>query len=81
VLTDTSGLGDINIKDDDSCFVKMLIYLSIMLYIDYVTLIMSLLDLYYLVAMLAEFGMDSLLLFSPTPQEKFRLVINQLVCS
>jgi hypothetical protein len=70
VLTDTSGLEDFYIKDDDSCFVKMLIYLSIMLYIDYVTLIM-----------LAEFDMDSLLLFSPTPQEKFRLVINQLVCS
>jgi hypothetical protein len=64
---DTSGHGDIYIKDDDSCFFKMLIYLSIMLYIDYVTLIMSL--------------WDSLLLFSPTPQEKFRLVINQLVCS
>jgi hypothetical protein len=80
VLTDTSGLGDIYIKDDDSCFVKMLIYLSIMFYIDYVTLIMSLWDLYYLVAMLAEFDMDSLLLF-PTPQEKFRLVVNQLVCS
>jgi hypothetical protein len=42
---------------------------------------MSLWDLYYLVAMLAEFDMDSLLLFSPTPQEKFRLVINQSVCS
>jgi hypothetical protein len=28
----------------------------------------------------AEFDMDSLLLFS-TPQEKFRLVINQSVCS
>jgi hypothetical protein len=27
-----------------------------------------------------EFDMDSLLLF-PTPQEKFRLVINQSVCS
>jgi hypothetical protein len=81
VLTDTSGLEDFYIKDDDSCFVKMLIYLSIMLYIDYVTLIMSLWDLYYLVVMLAEFDMDSLLLFSPTPQEKFRLVINQLVCS
>jgi hypothetical protein len=65
VLTDTSGLGDIYIKDDDSCFVKMFIYLSIMLYIDYVTLIMSLWDLYYLVAMLAEFDMDSPLLFSP----------------
>jgi hypothetical protein len=50
MLMDTSGLGDIYIKDDDSYFVKMLIYLSIMLYIDYVTLIMSLWDLYYLVA-------------------------------
>jgi hypothetical protein len=65
VLTDTSGLGDIYIKDDDSYFVKMLIYLSIMLYIDYVTLIMSLWDVYYLVAILVEFNMDSLLLFSP----------------
>jgi hypothetical protein len=63
-----SDLGDIYIKDDDSCFVKMLIYLSIILYIDYVTLIMSLWDLYYLVAMLAEFDIDSLLLFS-TPQD------------
>jgi hypothetical protein len=35
VLTDTSGLGDIYIKDDDSCYVKMLIYLSFMLYINY----------------------------------------------
>jgi hypothetical protein len=68
LLKDTSGLGDIYIKDDDSCFVKMLIYLSIMLDIDYVTLIMSLWDLYYLVVMLAEFDMDSLLLF-PTPQD------------
>jgi hypothetical protein len=42
MLTDMSGLGDIYIKDNDSCFVKMLIYLSIMFYIDYVTLIMSL---------------------------------------
>jgi hypothetical protein len=65
---DTSDLGDIYIKDDDSCFVKMLIYLLIMLYIDNFTLIMSLWDLYYLVVMLAEFDMDSLLLF-PTPQD------------
>jgi hypothetical protein len=36
MLTDTSGLGDIYIKDDDSYYVKMFIYLSIMLYIDYV---------------------------------------------
>jgi hypothetical protein len=35
VLTDTSGLGDIYIKDDDSCYVKMFIYLSFMLYINY----------------------------------------------
>jgi hypothetical protein len=35
VLTDTSGLGDIYIKDDDSCYVKMLIYLSFMIYINY----------------------------------------------
>jgi hypothetical protein len=59
----------------------MLIVYHFMLYIIYVTLIMSLWDLYYLVAILAEFDMDSLLLFSPTPHEKFRLVINQLVCS
>jgi hypothetical protein len=72
VLTDTTDLGDIYIKDDDSCFVKMLIYLSIMLYIDYFTLIMSLWDLYYLVAMLAEFDMDSLLLF-PTLQTLVKL--------
>jgi hypothetical protein len=31
-----SGLGDIYIKDDDSYYVKMFIYLSIILYIDYV---------------------------------------------
>jgi hypothetical protein len=68
VLTDTSGLGDIYIKDDDSCYVKMFIYLSIMLYIDYITLIMSLWDLYYLIAILVKFDMDSLLLF-PTPQD------------
>jgi hypothetical protein len=35
VLTDTSDLGDIYIKDDDSCYVKMFIYLSFMLYINY----------------------------------------------
>jgi hypothetical protein len=36
VLTNTSGLGDIYIKDDDSYYVNMFIYLSIILYIDYV---------------------------------------------
>jgi hypothetical protein len=35
VLTDTSGLGDIYINDDDSCYVKMFIYLPFMLYINY----------------------------------------------
>jgi hypothetical protein len=35
VLTDTSGLRDIYIKDDDSCCVKMFIYLPFMLYINY----------------------------------------------
>jgi hypothetical protein len=35
VLTDKSGLGDIYIKDDDSCYVKMFSYLSFMLYINY----------------------------------------------
>jgi hypothetical protein len=35
VLTYTSGLRDIYIKDDDSCYVKMFIYLSFMLYINY----------------------------------------------
>jgi hypothetical protein len=35
VLTDTRGLGDIYIKDDDSYYVKMFIYLSFMLYINY----------------------------------------------
>jgi hypothetical protein len=78
VLTDTSGLGDIYIKDDDSCFVKMLIYLSITFYIDYVTLIMSLWDLYYLVAMLAEFSIDSLLLF-PTLQTLVKLPQRSMV--
>jgi hypothetical protein len=32
---DTSSLGDIYIKDDDSCYVKMFIYLSFMFYINY----------------------------------------------
>jgi hypothetical protein len=36
-----------------------------MLYISYVTLIMILWELYNLVAILVEFDMDSLLLFSP----------------
>jgi hypothetical protein len=35
VLTDTSGLRDIYFKDYDSCYVKMFIYLSFMLYINY----------------------------------------------
>jgi hypothetical protein len=45
----------------------MLIVYRFMPYINYVILIMSLWDLYYLVAILAEFDMDSLLLFPHTP--------------
>jgi hypothetical protein len=57
-----SGLGDIYIKDDDSCYVKMFIYLSIILYIDYVYSDHEFMG--SILAMLAEFDMDSLLLFS-----------------
>jgi len=37
---DTSGLGDIYIKDDDFCYVIMLIVYCLMLYIIYAALIM-----------------------------------------
>ena len=57
VLTVTSGLGDIYIKCDDSCCVKIL------------TLIMRLWDLYNLLAILVEFDMDSLAI-SPILQEE-----------
>jgi len=60
-----SGLGDIYIKGDESCVLNMLIVYCLILYIIYVTLIMRLWDLYNLVAILVEFDMDSLLLFSP----------------
>jgi len=80
-LTVRSGLGDIYIKGDDSCVLNMLITYCLMLYIIYVTLIMRLWELYNLLAILVEFDMDSLLLFSPKPYEKFRLVINQSVGS
>jgi len=63
VLTVKSGLRDSCIKGDDSCCVKILIIYYLMLYIIYVTLIMSLWDLYNLVAILVVFDMDSLLLF------------------
>ena len=43
----------------------MLIIYYLMLYIIYVTLITRLWELYNLVAILVEFDMDSLLLFSP----------------
>ena len=79
MLTVKSGLGDSCIDDDDSCVLNMLSVYCLMLYIIYVTLIMRLWKLYNLVAILVEFDMDSLLLFSPKPQEKFRLVINQSV--
>jgi len=52
VLTDTSGLGDIYIKDDDSGYVNMLIIYCFMLYIIYVILTMSLWDLYNIDAIL-----------------------------
>ena len=65
VLTVKSGLGDFCINGDDSCCVKILIIYYLMLYIIYVTLVMRLWDLYNLVAILVEFDMDSLLLFSP----------------
>ena len=64
-LTVRSGLGDIYIKGDDSCVLNMLIVYYLMLYIIYVTLIMRLWELYNLVAILVEFDIDSLLLFSP----------------
>ena len=60
-----SGLGDSCIDDDDSCVLYMFIIYYLMLYIIYVTLIMSLWELYNLVAILVEFNMDSLLLFLP----------------
>ena len=80
MLTDTSDLGDIYMKDDDSCDVNILIIYYFMLYIIYVTLIMSLWDLNNLVALIfAEFDIDSLFLFSPHLTRSFRLVINQSV--
>jgi len=65
VLTVKSGLGDSCIDDDDSCVLNMLVIYYLMLYINYVTLIMRLWDLYNLIAILVEFDMDSLLLFPP----------------
>jgi hypothetical protein len=70
---------DIYIKGDDSCCVKILNFYCLMLYIIYVTLIMRLWDLYNLVAIIAEFDMDSLLLFPPYFRRSVRLVINQSV--
>jgi len=80
-LTVRSGLGDCCIKGDDSCRVKMCIIYCLMLYNIYVTLIMRLWDLYILVAILVEFDMDLLLLFSPHIRTCFRLMINQSVGS
>ena len=64
-LTVRSGLGDIYIKGDESCVLNMLIIYCLMLYTIYVTLIMRLWDIYNLVAILVEFDIDSLLLYSP----------------
>ena len=52
MLTVKSDLGDAYIKDDDSCYAKILIIYCFMLYIIYVTLIMRLWDLYNLVVIL-----------------------------
>ena len=65
VLTVKSGLGDSCIDDDDSCVLNMPIIYYSMLYINYVTLIMRLWELYNLVAILVDFDMESLLLFPP----------------
>jgi len=65
MLTIMSGLRDIYIKGDDSCFVEILIIYYIMLYIIYITLIMRLWDPNNLVTIIAELDMDSLLLFTP----------------
>ena len=81
VLTVTSGLGNSYIKGDESCCVNILIVYCLMLYIIYVTLIMRPWDLYYLVFILAEFILDSLLLSSPHLRRSIGLVINQLVGS
>ena len=77
VLTVTSGLGDSYIKGDEFCCVKILIVYCLMLYIIYVTLIMRAWDLYNLVAILAEFVLDSLLLSPPHLRRSIGLVINQ----
>ena len=81
VLTVKSGLGDSCINGDDSWVLNMPIIYYLMLYIIYVILIMSLWELYNLVAILVEFDMDSLLLFPPHFRRWFRLVINQSVGS
>jgi len=76
VLTIKSSLGDSYIKGDDSYCVKILIVYCFMLYIIYVTLIMRLWDLYNLVAIIADFDMDSLLLFPTYFRRSVRFVIN-----
>ena len=81
MLTVTSGLGDSYIKGDESCCVKKLIVYCLMLYIIYVTLIMRMWDLYYLVAILAEFVLDSFLLSPPHLRRSIGLMINQSVGS
>ena len=63
---DINSLGDIYIKGDDSCCVKILIVYCLMMYIIYVTLITRLWDLYNSIAIIVEFNMDSLLLFPHT---------------
>jgi len=81
VLRVTSGLGDSYIKGDESCCVKILIVYYLMLYIIYVTWIMRPWDLYYLVVILTEFVLDSLLLSPPHLRRRIGLVIKLLVGS
>jgi len=81
VLTVTSGLGDSYIKSDESCCVKKLIDYCLMLYVIYVTLIMRPWDPYYLVAILAEFVLDLLLLSPPHLRRSIGLMINHSVGS
>jgi len=67
---------DSYIKGDESCCVKKLIDYCLMLYIIYVTLIMRPWDPYYLVAILAEFVLDSFLLSPPHLRRSIGLMIN-----
>jgi hypothetical protein len=70
MLTVMSGLGDSYIKDDDSYYVIMLNVYCFMLYIIYITLIMSLWDLLLPYCYICGVRQGLTLAISPTPQEK-----------